>query len=236
MSTRKPPPEKPLREWRILIMRDRSHYLGRVVASDKEAAIDRAMEEFRIEPARRFRLIAEPDGAGARSRPIIQAAWDVIERGEKTPVARCQHRVVPELELICVLSNARLEAAFSATRREDFLGDGPRWMLRGPRGYITTPDADPVYLYTDDLVGILPERHLNNGQPSLQGAPAVAGSLARSGGPSEHATWSQLKAKQVGSDQSQRKGDFGRTTAPRIDTHPHCRAQRNILRFYQCKY
>jgi hypothetical protein len=33
---------------------------GRVVASDKEAAIDRAMEEFSIEPARRLRLIAEP--------------------------------------------------------------------------------------------------------------------------------------------------------------------------------
>jgi hypothetical protein len=30
------------------------------VAPDKAAAIDRAMEEFRIEPARRFRLIAEP--------------------------------------------------------------------------------------------------------------------------------------------------------------------------------
>jgi protein-L-isoaspartate(D-aspartate) O-methyltransferase len=27
--------------------------------------------------------------------------------------------------------------------------------------------ADPVYLYTDDVIGILPERHLNNGQPSL---------------------------------------------------------------------
>jgi hypothetical protein len=30
------------------------------VATDKEGAIDRAMEEFRIEPAWRFRLIAEP--------------------------------------------------------------------------------------------------------------------------------------------------------------------------------
>jgi len=29
------------------------------------------------------------------------------------------------------------------------------------------PDDDPVYLYTDDLVGILPERRVNNGQPSL---------------------------------------------------------------------
>jgi protein-L-isoaspartate(D-aspartate) O-methyltransferase len=41
------------------------------------------------------------------------------------------------------------------------------------------PEADPVYLYTNDLVGILPERNLNNGQPSLhahlihQAAPAA---------------------------------------------------------------
>lgn len=67
-----------------------------------------------------------------------------------------------------VVNNARLEAALSATRREGFLGPGPWWMLRRFRDYVTTPDADPVYLYTDDLVGILPERRINNGQPSLQ--------------------------------------------------------------------
>ena len=65
-----------------------------------------------------------------------------------------------------VVDNMRLEAALSATRREDFLGAGP-WWIRRLRDYVTTPDADPVYLYTNDLVGILPERHLNNGQPSL---------------------------------------------------------------------
>jgi protein-L-isoaspartate(D-aspartate) O-methyltransferase len=78
-----------------------------------------------------------------------------------------------------VVDNARLEAALSATRREDFLGAGPWWILRRFGDYVTTPDADPVYLYTDDLVGILPERRLNNGQPSLhahlihQAAPAA---------------------------------------------------------------
>jgi protein-L-isoaspartate(D-aspartate) O-methyltransferase len=66
-----------------------------------------------------------------------------------------------------VVDNARLEAALSATRREDFLGAGPWWMLRQFQDYVTTPDADPVYLYTDGLVGILPERRINNGQPSL---------------------------------------------------------------------
>src|SRR5262249_15401878 len=34
--------------------------LGRVVATDKAAALDKAVDEFRIDAARRFRLIAEP--------------------------------------------------------------------------------------------------------------------------------------------------------------------------------
>jgi len=73
----------------------------------------------------------------------------------------------------------RLSAAFAAIRREDFLGPGPWPMLRWLGEYVPTPDADPVYLYTNDLVGILPDRHLNNGQPSLhahlihQAAPAA---------------------------------------------------------------
>jgi len=66
-----------------------------------------------------------------------------------------------------VVGDARLEAALGAIRREDFLGAGPWWMLRRFQDYAMTPDADPVYLYTNDLVGILPERRLNNGQPSL---------------------------------------------------------------------
>jgi protein-L-isoaspartate(D-aspartate) O-methyltransferase len=73
----------------------------------------------------------------------------------------------------------RVGAAFSAIQREDFLGPGPWPIMRFFRRYVVTPDADPVYLYTDDLVGILPERHINNGQPSLhahlihQAAPAA---------------------------------------------------------------
>ena len=64
------------------------------------------------------------------------------------------------------VEDARVEAAFTAVRREDFLGPGPGQIGRWGR-YVTTPSADPVYLYTDDVIGILPERHLNNGQPSL---------------------------------------------------------------------
>jgi protein-L-isoaspartate(D-aspartate) O-methyltransferase len=63
--------------------------------------------------------------------------------------------------------DAPLEAALGTVRREDFLGPGPWPVLRWFRKYVLTPDADPVYLYTDDLVGILPDRQINNGQPSL---------------------------------------------------------------------
>ena len=60
-----------------------------------------------------------------------------------------------------------LAQAFAAIPREDFLGPGPWLVLRWLRNYVPTPDADPVYLYTDDLVALVPERRVNNGQPSL---------------------------------------------------------------------
>ena len=51
---------KPPREWRISVIGAKSKYIGRVMATDAEAAIAKAMEEFSIDPARRFRLVAEP--------------------------------------------------------------------------------------------------------------------------------------------------------------------------------
>lgn len=61
----------------------------------------------------------------------------------------------------------RIEAAFATVLREDFLPSGPWPMFRMGRGFVPSPSADPVYLYTNDLVAIAPERHINNGQPSL---------------------------------------------------------------------
>ena len=65
------------------------------------------------------------------------------------------------------VANKRIEDAFASVRREDFLGPGPWQIFRFRQDYKPTPDDDPVYLYTDDLVGIVPERYVNNGQPSL---------------------------------------------------------------------
>src|SRR4051794_9223311 len=71
----------------------------------------------------------------------------------------------------------RVEAAFATVKREDFLGPGPwpvlRWRVPTPH-YTMTPSADPVYLYINDVIGILPERTLNNGEPSLHAALIAA--------------------------------------------------------------
>jgi protein-L-isoaspartate(D-aspartate) O-methyltransferase len=65
------------------------------------------------------------------------------------------------------VKDERLAQAFATIPREDFVGPGPWLVIRWLRDYVPTPDADPVYLYTDDLVALVPERHVNNGQPSL---------------------------------------------------------------------
>jgi protein-L-isoaspartate(D-aspartate) O-methyltransferase len=68
------------------------------------------------------------------------------------------------------VNDLRIEAALAEIRREDYLGPGPWPIIRILGGYVMTPDADPVLLYGDHLVGIAPERRLNNGQPSLHAA------------------------------------------------------------------
>lgn len=64
------------------------------------------------------------------------------------------------------VDDERVEAAFAQVRREHYLGPGPLSMLRY-EDYVLTPDADPVHLYVNTLVGIIPERKLNNGEPAL---------------------------------------------------------------------
>ncbi len=59
-----------------------------------------------------------------------------------------------------------LEDAFTEVRREDYLGPGPWALCRWREHYIWSPSDEPVFLYTNDPVGIDPERRINNGQPS----------------------------------------------------------------------
>src|SRR5580704_13244849 len=76
-------------------------------------------------------------------------------------------------------SNPALEAAYASVHREAYLGPGPWPILRWPGGYLTTPDADPAWLYADVLVGIVTERGLNNGQPSAHASWIAAAAPAQ---------------------------------------------------------
>src|ERR1700722_4653414 len=79
------------------------------------------------------------------------------------------------------VSDPRVEAAFAAVAREDFLGPEPWQIVRWGGGYRTTPDSDPVYLYTDDVIGILPERNLEQ-RPALASCGADRRHRAAAGG------------------------------------------------------
>ncbi|HWA46519.1 MAG TPA: methyltransferase [Hypericibacter adhaerens] len=99
-------------------------------------------------------------------------------------------------------NNAALERAYAEVPREAYLGPGP-WPIFRWTGYTQTPDADPAWLYSDILVGLVPERGLNNGQPSAHaGWIAAAAPL-----PGEHVVhigagagyYSAIMAHMVGS-------------------------------------
>jgi protein-L-isoaspartate(D-aspartate) O-methyltransferase len=67
-----------------------------------------------------------------------------------------------------------MEAAFAQVPREHFLGPGPWGTCRGPMVYVATPSDDPVYVYTDNLVGLRPKRGINNGRPTAHVALMAA--------------------------------------------------------------
>ena len=118
----------------------------------------------------------------------------------------------------------RIEAAFAAVAREDYLGPGPWQIVHWGGGYRATPGADPVYLYTDDVIAIVPERNLNNGQPSLHAALIAAAAPQ----PGEHVVhvgagvgyYTAILAELVGAE--------GRVTAIEFDAELAARAAVNL--------
>jgi protein-L-isoaspartate(D-aspartate) O-methyltransferase len=107
----------------------------------------------------------------------------------------------------------RVEAAFAAVRREDFLGPGPWPVPRLWRRYVPTPSDDPVYLYADKLVGIIPERGLNNGQPAFH-AKLIAQAAPRAG---EHVVHIGAGVGYYTAILSHMAGETGRVTAIEYD-------------------
>lgn len=122
------------------------------------------------------------------------------------------------------VTDRRIEDAFADVRREAFLGDGPWSVFRFMQRYVPTPDADPVYLYTDDIVGILPERHINNGQPSLH-AYLLSRAKPRDG---EHVVHIGAGVGYYSAIMAQLVGRSGRVTAIEFDADLAERAKTNL--------
>src|SRR3984893_6356882 len=141
----------------------------------------------------------------------------------------------PELKIIrrafakqvlaaCGIRNPRVEAAFAAVAREDFLGPGPWQIVRWGGGYRATPDPDPVDLYTDDVMGILPQRNLNNGQPSLHAALIAAAAPQ----PGEHVVHVGAGVGYYTAILAELVGATGRVTAIEFDGELAARATANF--------
>jgi protein-L-isoaspartate(D-aspartate) O-methyltransferase len=122
------------------------------------------------------------------------------------------------------VSDARVEEAFAVTSREHFLGPGPWPILRFAGDYIQSPSDDPVYLYTNDLVGISPERQINNGQPSLHAHLLVEAAIR----PGDHVVHIGAGVGYFTAVMTHLAGPSGRVTAIEFEADLAARAKANL--------
>jgi protein-L-isoaspartate(D-aspartate) O-methyltransferase len=121
----------------------------------------------------------------------------------------------------------RLEHALFAVRREAFMGPGP-WEigLGGPR---MTPDADPHWLYADVLVGLIPKKALNNGQPSFLAFLVALGRIQ----PGEHIVHIGAGVGYYTAIMAELAGAAGSVTAIEYEPELAQRAARNLAGYPQ---
>jgi protein-L-isoaspartate(D-aspartate) O-methyltransferase len=129
--------------------------------------------------------------------------------------------------------DARLEAALAAIPREAFLGQGP-WPLPVLGGahvgaYRATPDAEPHWLYQDQVVGIVPEQELNNGMPSFL---TFLISLGRAQ-PGEHAVHIGAGVGYYTAVLARLVGEGGHVTAIEYEPELAARARANLAGYPQ---
>ena len=122
------------------------------------------------------------------------------------------------------VNDQRLEQAFAQVPREDFLGPGP-WMIPRWFGeYLPTPTADPVYLYIDNVVQIIAERQINNGQPSGHAKWIASASIK----PGEHIVHIGTGTGYYTPIMSHLAAPLGKVTGIELDTGLATRAKENL--------
>jgi protein-L-isoaspartate(D-aspartate) O-methyltransferase len=125
------------------------------------------------------------------------------------------------------INDPSLELAFAQVPREDFLGPGPWVLPRWSGGHLPTPSADPVYLYIDNVVQIIAERHLNNGQPSAHAKWIASASIK----PGEHVVHVGTGTGYYTAIMSHLAGPSGEVTGIELDADLAARAKENLSSF-----
>ena len=74
-----------------------------------------------------------------------------------------------ELRYAAAVRSSAVVQAFASVPRERFLGPGPWLVCTGgaPDKYWSTESTDPACVYHNVVIGMLPEKGLNNGQPGF---------------------------------------------------------------------
>ncbi len=122
------------------------------------------------------------------------------------------------------ITDPRVQAAFAEVPREDFLGPGPWHIFQMPSLYVPSHDADPVLLYVNQVVGIIPERGINNGQPSLHAILLAAADIKEG----QHVVHVGAGTGYYTAIMAVLAGPTGRVTAIEYDTGLAARARTNL--------
>ena len=143
---------------------------------------------------------------------------------KETALAAVRAAYAREILAIVGVTDPAVEAAFATVPREAFLGPGPWQRCKFAAGYEPTPSDDPVHLYNNSLFGIVPERGLNNGQPSLH-AWLLSQAVPR---PGEHAVHVGAGVGYYTALMAHMVGPQGRVTGIEFDPDLAARAKANF--------
>jgi protein-L-isoaspartate(D-aspartate) O-methyltransferase len=124
------------------------------------------------------------------------------------------------------VKNPHIERAFASVRRELFVGPAPWLIFIAPGlGYLPTPDDDPAFLYTNNLIALDHARGINNGQPSLH-ALCMDAVSPRKG---QHVVQIGAGTGYYSAILAQLVGRTGRVHAFEIDPDLAAQAKRNLV-------
>ena len=145
-----------------------------------------------------------------------------VDKGTELAIVRRAYAM--NLLAAAGVSDPRIMAAYAEVPREHYLGPGPWPALTDLRSYVPTPSDNPVYLYTDRLFGLIPERRINNGQPSLHVRLLASANIASG----EHVVHLGVGTGYYTAILAHMVGPSGRVTAIELDAGLAERARANL--------